>query len=459
VTALAWVLFAVALGCAMLYNFGQLRDLEPRWAAALWVFGAGAAAGIGAASGLFFLCRFAVPRTPKLSLFIEAAILVWLVWLVYETWRKRNLPARTGAIARSPFTLPLALAMIVALGVATSAMADGWEANPQGGWDAWLIWNLRARFLAVGTHPQRAWSPELNWTHPEYPFLTSAFIARCWAYAGSISDAAPIATSYSFFIALIAMLAGGLATLRSRSLGLLCGLVLLGSPGFLHEVIAQYVDIPLACYMAGATMSLLLDRPLIAGLFAGLAAWTKDEGILFLVVFLTAIAIFRRKQIWQLAIGAIPGAALTAVFKLTMAPRISIAVGGGASAIVQRAADPARIGQVLSSFAHEFGAMGVGWYHPILPLIALAIALQFERERRADLLLAGAIPTAMLAGYFCIFLITPFDLKWQLQTTLYRAIAQVWPSLLLFTFCGLRAPENAAVQVPAPSPKTRKKRA
>ena len=72
--------------------------------------------------------------------------------------------------------------------------------------------------------------------------------------------------------------------------------------------------------------------------------------------------------------------------------------------------------------------------------------LRFERERRADLLLAGAIPTAMLAGYFCIFLITPFDLR-QLQTTLYRVIAQVWPTLLLFTFCCLRAPESAAVQV------------
>jgi len=455
VTALAWLFFAVALGCAMLYRFGRLRDLEPRWAAVLLVFGAGAAAGAGAASCLFFICRLAVPRMPKLSLFIEAAI---LVWLAYETWRKRDMPARTSAIAGSPFTLPLALATIVALGVATSAMADGWKANPQGGRDAWLIWNLRARFLAVGTHPQRAWSPELNWTHPEYPFLTSAFVARCWAYAGSISDAAPIATSYAFFIALIAMLAGGLATWRSRSLGLLCGLVLLGSPGFLHEAIAQYADIPLACYMAGGTIFLLLDRPLIAGLFAGLAAWTKDEGILFLVVFLTAIAILRRQQIWQAAAGAVPGAALTAFFKLALAPRISIAVGGGASAIVRRAVDPARIGQVLNSFAHEFVAMGVGWYHPILPLIALAITLRFERERRADLLLGGAIPTAMLAGYFCIFLLTPFDLR-QLQTTLYRVIAQVWPTLLLFTFCCLRAPESAAVQVPEPSPRTRKKRA
>jgi hypothetical protein len=455
VIAVAWVLFAVALGCAVVYRFGGLQEIEPRWAAALLIFGAGTAAGIGSASCLFFVCRAAVPRIPKLALFIEVAI---FVWLVYEIWRKRDSAARPEATARSPFTLLLALAMIVALGVATSAMADAWEANPQGGWDAWLIWNLRARFLAVGTQPQRAWSPELNWTHPEYPFLTSAFVARCWTYAGSVADAAPIATSYLFFLATIALLSGGLAAWRSRLLGLLCGLVLLGSPSFLHEAPTQYADIPLACYFAGATMLLLVDRPLMAGLFAGFAAWTKDEGILFLAVFLAVIVILRRKQILRIAAGAIPGAALTAVFKLALAPRISIAVGGGASAIVRRAMDPGRIGQVLSAFAHEFAGMGAGWYHPILPLMALAIALRFDRERRADLLLTGAIPMATLAGYFCVFLVTPYDLKWQLETTLNRILVQVWPCLLLLTFGALRAPESAAIQMPESSPKTKKGR-
>jgi hypothetical protein len=454
VTGVAWLLTAVVLGCAMVYRFGRLREFQPLWAAVLLVFGAGTAAGIGVTSCLFFVCRVTVPGMPKLALLIESAI---LVWLVYEVWRKRDRSPRTSAGESSPFTLLLTLAMLVALSVATSAMADAWEANPQGGWDAWSIWNLRARFLAVGTQPQRAWSGELTWTHPEYPLLTSAFIARCWAYAGSIADAAPIAASYSFFIALIAILTGGLAAWRSRSLGLLCGLVLLASPSFLREVSAQYADIPLACYSAGATMLLLLDRPLIAGLFAGLAAWTKDEGILFLAVFLTVTAILRHKQISQAAAGAIPGAALTAIFKLALAPRVSVVFGGGVSALIRRAADPGRIGQVLSAFAHEFGAMRPGWYHPILPLIALVIALRYDRARRPDLLLAGAIPAATLVGSLIVFLITPFDLQWQLQTALGRVIVQVWPSLLLFAFAGLRTPESAVIAMPAASPKTRGK--
>jgi len=308
-----------------------------------------------------------------------------------------------------------------------------------------------------GALPQRAWSAALVDAHPEYPLLVSGFIARCWAYTGEVSDAAPMALSYLFFIALVATITGGLAILRSRALGLLAGLAVVASPMLLHEVIAQYADIPLACYFACATMFLLLDRPALAGIFASFAAWTKDEGVLYLVLFFAALAILRRSQIVRAAAGALPAALLVIVFKLALAPKASHYFGQGAAAMAPRLFDPARVGQVLGAFVHECGALGVGWYHPILPLLVLAVALRFDRARRGDLLLAGALPVAMLAGYFAIFLITPFDLKWQLDTALYRLVAQVWPSILLAVFVALRAPESAVVLTPEPAAKTRKK--
>lgn len=450
--AAAWALFAVALGCGMIYRFGGLADLAPRWASALLILGAGTCAGIGISSCLFFLCRLAVPGGPRLSLFLEVAT---LVGLAYEIRRKPDASANAGPAAPVPFTLLLTLAIAVALAVATGAMADAWEANPQGNWDAWSIWNLRARFLAAGgTLPQRAWSPGLSWTHPEYPLLIPAFVARCWTYAGSTSDTAPIATSYAFFIALIAILTGGLAAWRSPTLGLLCGLALLGSPHFLHEVPAQYADIPLACYFAAATIFALLDRPLLAGLFAGLAAWTKHEGLLFLLALLAATAILRRRHFLLTAAAAMPVAILVAVFKFVLAPRLSEFFVGGASALAHRAGDLRRIGQVLAALAHEFAAMSMGWYHPVLPLIALAIALRFDRPRRGDLLFAAAIPIAMLSGYVCIELITPNDLSWQLQTSLSRLLVQIWPGLLLIPFACLRTPESAAIVEPRKKPKS-----
>jgi hypothetical protein len=446
VIAVACALLAVALGCAVVYRFGGLATLQPAWVAGMLVFGAGTAAGIGFTSCLFFLCRLAVPAVPRLSLFIEVVV---LAWLGYEIVRNRVPPHEKDTSAGFPFTLLLLTALLVAAAIAGSAMTDAWEANPQGNWDAWSIWNLRARFLAAeGSLPQRAWSPALSWTHPEYPLLLSGFVARCWTYAGSTSEAAPIATAFLLFIALVAIVSGGFAAWRSNTLGLLLGLALLGTPTFLHEAISQYADIPLACYFAAATMFLLLDRPPLAGLFAGFAAWTKDEGALFLIVFLVAVAATRHSQLLRAATAAIPGAALMMIFKFALAPRAATFFGQG---IVQRLTEPGKVGEILSAFVHEFGAMAVGWYHPILPVIALAAALRFQRGRLGDLLLTAAIPLAMLAGCFGIFMITPFGVKWHLETSLYRLIAQVWPLALIAAFTALRTPESMAAE-PAGAP-------
>jgi hypothetical protein len=450
--AVLWAILGIVIGCALVYRFGRLRELAPGWAAALLIFGAGAAAGIGVTSCLFFVCRLAAPSTPKLSLFVEAAI---LAWLAYEIWLKRDSAPARAATSQSPFTPLLMAAVLVALAVITGAMAGAWDANPQGGWDAWSIWNLRARFLAApGVLYQRAWSSALSWTHPEYPLLLSGFIARCWSYAGSSTDAPPIAVGYIFLLALLTMLIGGLAVWRSSALGLLAGAILLGSPSVLHEATTQYADIPLACYFTGAMIFILLDRPWIAGLFAGFAAWTKDEGALFLVVFLAAVAIFRRARILQTAAAALPGALLFVAFKFALALRASTFFGQGLTA---RLFDPARIGQVLSAFLREFSAMGVQWYHPILPVLALAAALRLDRARRGDLSFTAAVPLSMLAGYFVIFLITPFDLAWQLQTSLYRLLVQVWPLFLIAAFAILRTPESAAIQATQPAANARRK--
>ena len=86
-----------------------------------------------------------------------------------------------------------------------------------------------------------------------------------------------------------------------------------------HVVPDQYADIPLACYFAGALILALLDRPVLAGLLAGLAAWTKDEGVLFALVFLVSAALFRRSQVARLLIGAALGGAVVVFFKKTQA--------------------------------------------------------------------------------------------------------------------------------------------
>jgi hypothetical protein len=297
-----------------------------------------------------------------------------------------------------------AIGLLLALAMATAAIATSWDANPQGDWDAWAIWNLRARFLASsGALAQRAWSPVLGAsTHAEYPLLLSSFVARCWAFSHSFSTVVPAATSYVFFLALIALVAGGMAALRGPTLGMLAALVLASTPALLHQVPNQYADVPLACYFAGAIVFALLDRPILAGIFAGCAAWTKDEGVLFLVVLLVITAAWKRRTAVATLAGAAPAAALAIVFKTWLARGNAGLLSTSLPGAGKRLADAGRYGATMAAFGREFAHMGVGWYHPILPVIALAVVLRFDRERRRD-----AAYCAALAGFLLLQQLSP----------------------------------------------------
>jgi hypothetical protein len=454
---LIWALEAVLLGGLLVWRFVDLRAIHPSWARFLLIWGAGAPAGIGLTACLFFLCG-PLLGAPRAAIVVE---LLALLWLGYLALRRRDIGDTAPDRRRSPLFVALAAAaLLVTLSVVLIAFAAAWEANPHGAWDAWAIWNLRARFLAFDPAlAHRAWSPELGAiTHPEYPLLVSSFAARCWSFSGAFSPAAPAAASAVFFFGLIALAVGGIAALRSPVLGLLAGLVLAASPSLLHEVPAQYADVPLACYFTGAILFALLDRPIPAGVFAGFAAWTKDEGLVFLALFLIAVCLFRRRFAWSAIAGALPVAAIVAGFKLVLARGAGSLVSASLPGASHRLADAGRYGTVLVAFLREFARLGAGWYHPLLPLIALAIGLRFTREHWRKAALSGGAAAALLLAYFGVYILTANDLAWQLDTSLARLLAHVWPLLVLTCFLALRAPETAAVIESAPTPKPRRRK-
>ncbi|HVO98992.1 MAG TPA: hypothetical protein VMT15_13035 [Bryobacteraceae bacterium] len=454
--AILWALVAPVLGCLLVYRFSGLKNAHPRWAAWLLVFGAGTCAGVGLASCLFFLMHWAVPGVRVLPMIVEIAL---LAFAGYEVYRIRTQVRETESTP-NVFLLPLAGAAILGLIGATAVMSIVWDANPEGNWDAWSIWNLRARmFTSDGALAQRAWSPVLT-GHPEYPLLTSGYIARSWNYAqtplDNVASAVPIVTSYLFFAALLAMASGGVAALRSRALGLLFGLALLASPNLLAEVPAQYADVPLASFFLGAVVCWLLDEPVLAGVLASLAAWTKDEGLFFLAAFAVFALVFRRARWPRWIAGAIPTTAIVLLIKFGLA-RGSPSLVGGSS--LSKVFAFGRSMQVMAGFVSGFAGMMVDWYHPLLPAIVLAVALRFQNKWKRDVLFPGGISLAMLAGYLGVYLAASNDLSWQLQTSMNRLLVQIWPLLLLTIFMTLRAPESMVTLIePKQKPVSKRKK-
>jgi len=252
----------VALGCALVVRFGAVATLRPAWVAGLLVFGAGAAAGIGLTSCLYFLCRLAVPGVPRLAMFIELAV---FAWVVFEIVRKKIPTRKSATAAGSPFTL-FAADRAADSGGYRQQCHDrrlGIESARQLG--RLVHMESARRFLAAeGNLPQRAWSPALSWTHPEYPCLYRDLWARCWTYAVSDNRRSPNSDGVSAIPRARGNRQRRIRRLAQRHAGAAAGFGAAGYAGVPARSDRPVRDIPLACYFAGATIFLLLDRPLLA---------------------------------------------------------------------------------------------------------------------------------------------------------------------------------------------------
>ena len=134
---------------------------------------------------------------------------------------------------------------------------------PHGNWDAWAIWNNRARFIfrAAAEYWKDGFNPLLGWSHPDYPLLLPLSIARCWFYLGAEKLWVPSAMAFIFTLITTGMLVSSLSLLKNRSQGYVAGILLLGTSFYLIHGASQYADIPLAFYfLSGIVLLSLSDQ-------------------------------------------------------------------------------------------------------------------------------------------------------------------------------------------------------
>jgi len=339
------------------------------------------------------------------------------------------------------------------LGLFIAAFASVVESNPQGGWDAFSIWNLRARFLLHTASWRFAVTPFPVGAHMEYPLLLSSVVARGWTFAGSPSPIVPIATAFVFAVGLVMLLVSTLALARGASAGLLAGVVLLASPAFMTQAPSEYADVPLAFFFL-ASLALIAQgrtsRELsLAGVFAGFAAWTKNEGALLVVALAAALIVsawrsagwrsgFRQAGLFLL--GALPGLLLVIWFKVALAPPDPLA-GQMTVGLGQKLFSGGRWLKVAEGFLKQ------AWeaHLPSLVLLAVICGLLRLRPRQERSYMPSLAVLLVLSGYFAIFLVTKDDLDWLFTTALDRLYVQVWPALVLAVFLLLRRPEDFAI--------------
>lgn len=444
----------------------------------------GVGAGLGIASSLYFLCL--ALAGPKVAVFaiVEGVFVVAALMLGLRA-KARVDHAAPGETSRIPLYLTALFGGAALLGL---VLFITHSANkPHGEWDAWSIWNLHARFLyRSGELWKNVFSTKLAWSHPDYPLLLPGVVALCWTLA-SESTLAPIAVAFLFTFATAGLLISSLALLRGRMQALIAGALLLGTVEFVEVGAMQYADVPLSFYILATVVLLCLqDRhpedaryTILAGLTAGLAAWTKNEGLMFVIVVVLArgIALIRFggasrlvRQATALVSGLIFPLAVVALFKLRFAPPNDLASARSGD-MVAHATDIGRWITVLQAFGKEallFGQLAVegevvrGFLIPIALILLLywfLVRFKVEEQNRSQVMTAALTIALMLAGDFAVYLLLPNDVNWQLTTSLDRIFLQLWPVGLFAFFMAANVPDlvpKAATEKTKPARKSTK---
>jgi hypothetical protein len=311
--------------------------------------------------------------------------------------------------------------------------------------DAMGFWNARARFLfRAGIH-WRDVVDLLGGLHADYPFLLSETVVRFWSYAGRETIVAAPLTAFLFTFGTVGLLVASLSALRGSTQGFVGGLFLLGTPFFISHGASQYADVPFGFYLLAAIALFNFsdefgaNRGLLAlsGLMAALAAWTKNEGLLFLFTFVVSWIL---TEIWQtrrvgfgrglLAFvgGALPVIVLTISFKAILATKNDLLAAQGGQSL-KKLMEIARYLVTFNAFLRQtlrVSSIPLG----LLPFYAMLLGLESSQLKRPALTISCIALLLMFLGYFFVFVSTPYDLAWHLDTSLDRLFLQLWPSTI-----------------------------
>jgi hypothetical protein len=423
--------------------------------------------GFGASSCLVFLWMLIVGQLSRGVFILEFALLALLS--VFLVRRRRSFtaiaPQKVEDVGASSCAKPHILRFALCATAVSALVRYCFLSlqNPHGGFDAYAGWNLRARFLYRGAGYWKNFSA-MTWTHPDYPLLVPASIARSWEFIGRETQLIPIAIGLLFTFATIGIVAISISRLRSERQGILAALILLGTPFLIIHGAAQYADVPLSFFFVASVALLFFysESPsqlhflILAGMAAGFSAWTKNEGILFFaLLFLAHLAVTtaakgRRaylREVTALATGAAPLMVVIGVYKICVAATNDMIGVQSSRSVLADLLDISRYHMVTIHFLKELFAFGE--WNPVLsvPLLLffyfLLVDAHVEKKNVPALSIAVLLIVLMIAGFFFVYILSPFDLEWHLDTSLNRLLLQVWPLAVFAYFAVVRTPERA----------------
>ena len=189
------------------------------------------------------------------------------------------------------------------------------------------------------------------------------------------------------------------------------------------------------------------NLPILAGITAGLSAWTKNEGLLFLlVIVLTQLAGTTYSRKWRshtramlsFSAGLLPVLLIILYFKFSLAPPNDLISSLDWKLTAGRILDGSRYFLISRVFLEEMFRFPI----VLLAFYLLCLGVTAHGNHRSDGRSLLWVLGMMFLGYFFTYLTTPQDLAWHLDTSLRRLLLQLWPSAVFTFFLFARTPEE-----------------
>lgn len=304
---------------------------------------------------------------------------------------------------------------------------------PQGEWDFWSLWGLKAKVFYSYGGIDWSWleRPANAFAHPDYPVLLPLAYDYAAVIAGSWVDR-EIGLLFTALAASALMLAAAhLREASGSSFLAALGAVVLAGPVLSLPI--GLADLPLLVFGGIALLELrgvVLDgregRVPIAAAALVLAVLTKNEGVSLAVATTAAILVAGGTRRWKLLISVVPaGVAALLWIAVRRAYGLGTDLFEGEPLARLAAASP---GRLLSALAENLPDHPFFW---LALLVAIVAAGSHRLARERWLLLAVALQLGFFLG---AYLITPRDLDWHVATSWSRLLGQL---LLPLGFLGL----------------------
>ncbi|HNB41453.1 MAG TPA: hypothetical protein PLG52_08125, partial [Anaerolineales bacterium] len=322
---------------------------------------------------------------------------------------------------------------------------------PHGRPDAWINWNVVARFIYLGGSNWQATFLR-QWDHPDYPFLVPMTNAITWVFLGNASTWGPVALHFVLSLFAAGLLFAFVNIFRGFKQSILPVLIFTSLPFVVNQGMRQYSDFLVAYLIlaaGGLTLMYLQTKEkriaVLVGLVIGLAGWAKNEGLMAIlsvsfVWVLLALKKEGRTGLLRYVIGLVFPVVVIVLFKIFLAPSNDLI--SAQESLADKIFDIERYKTIFSIAIPMLWNLGNTPISIIGLIILTALLVRRSTNRITGLWALAVIVLIQLTAYFGIFVLTPRDLAWHLNTSLDRLYLHILPLAFLLFFLWLKSPQE-----------------